>query len=81
MGRCDPVKKYYFLTKGLQSAARIICAPAAHKFHTCSLSGIFLPHMSPKKMIGLLFAASAAKLYEVFEKLGALRSSDRSAPM
>ena len=41
MGRCDPVKKYYFLTKGLQSAARIICAPAAHKFHTCSLSGIF----------------------------------------
>jgi len=25
----------------LQSAARIICAPAAHKFHTCSLSGIF----------------------------------------
>ena len=27
--------------------------------------------MSPKKMIGLLFAAAAAKLYEVFEKLGA----------
>ena len=24
MGRCDPVKKCYFLTKGLQSAARII---------------------------------------------------------
>jgi len=37
----EAVKKYYFLTKGLQSAARIICAPAAHKFHTCSLSGIF----------------------------------------
>ena len=27
--------------------------------------------MSPKEMIGLLFAAAAAKLYEVFEKLGA----------
>jgi len=37
--------------------------------------------MSPKKMIGLSFAAAVAKLYEVFEKLGALRSSDRSAPM
>ena len=30
-----------FPTKGLQSAARRICAPMAHKFHTCSLSGIF----------------------------------------
>ena len=28
-------------TKDLQSAARIICVPAAHKFHTCSLSSIF----------------------------------------
>jgi len=37
--------------------------------------------MSPKKMIGLSFAAAVAKLYEVFEKLGALRSLDRSAPM
>ena len=27
--------------------------------------------MSPKKMIRLLFAAAAAKGYEVFEKLGA----------
>ena len=27
------------------------------------------PHMSPEKMIGLSFAASAAKLYEVFDKL------------
>ena len=35
------VKKYYFLTKGLQSAAHIICAPPAHKFHTCSLRSIF----------------------------------------
>ena len=26
--------------------------------------------MSPKKMSGLLFAAAAAKGYEVFEKLG-----------
>ena len=34
MGRCDPVKKYYFLTKGFA-----VCC--AHKFHTCSLSGIF----------------------------------------
>ena len=30
-----------FPTKDLQSAARIICVPAAHKFHTCSLSSIF----------------------------------------
>ncbi|MFR3956831.1 MAG: hypothetical protein ACLTYE_09520, partial [Oscillospiraceae bacterium] len=30
-----------FPTKGLQSAARRICAPQAHKFHTCSLSSIF----------------------------------------
>ncbi len=29
------------MTKGLQSAARIICAPAARKFHTCSLRSIF----------------------------------------
>ena len=28
--------------------------------------------MSPKKMIGPSFAAAVAKLYEVFEKLGAL---------
>ena len=35
------VKKYYFLTKRLQSAARIICASTAHKFHTCSLRSIF----------------------------------------
>ena len=27
--------------------------------------------MSPKKMIGLLFAGAAAKGYEVFEKMGA----------
>ena len=26
--------------------------------------------MSPEKMIGLSFAAAAAKLYEVFDKLG-----------
>ena len=30
-----------FPTKGLQTAARRICVPAAHKFHTCSLSSIF----------------------------------------
>ena len=30
-----------FPTKGLQSAARRICVPVAHKFHTCSLSSIF----------------------------------------
>ena len=33
--------------------------------------------MSPKKMIGLLFAAAAAKLYEVFDKLGAIFGSQR----
>ena len=30
-----------FLTKGLQSAARTICAPLAYKSHTCILIGIF----------------------------------------
>jgi len=30
-----------FPTKRLQSAARIICAPSAHKFHACSLRSIF----------------------------------------
>ena len=30
-----------FSDKGLQIAARRICVPAAHKFHTCSLSSIF----------------------------------------
>ena len=29
------------MTKGLQSAARTICAPLAYKSHTCSLIGIF----------------------------------------
>ena len=41
--RCEPVGKTLrvFPTKGLQSAARIICVPVAHKFHTCSLRSIF----------------------------------------
>jgi hypothetical protein len=30
-----------FPTKGPQSAARRICAPMAHEFHTYSLRGIF----------------------------------------
>ena len=34
-------QKVLLFDKELQSAARIICAPTAHKFHTCSLSGIF----------------------------------------
>ena len=71
MGRCDPVKKYYFLTKGLQSAARIICAPAAHKFHTCSLSGIFFAaHVAEENDRTLFRCSAAAKFCEVFEKLG-----------
>ena len=37
----ETVKKCYFLTKRLQSAARRICASTAHKFHTCSLRSIF----------------------------------------
>ena len=41
VGRLDCQKSTTFLTKRLQSAARIICAPPARKFHTCSLSGIF----------------------------------------
>jgi hypothetical protein len=31
--------------------------------------------MSPKKMIGLSFAAAAAKLYEVFDKLWRKRNA------
>ena len=30
-----------FLTKGLQSAARIICSLKANKFHTCRLRSVF----------------------------------------
>jgi len=52
----------------LQSAARIICAPPAHKFHTCSLRSIFFAAHVAEEMIGLSFAAAAAKGYEVFEK-------------
>ena len=46
-----------FPTKGLQSAARIICAPMAHKFHTCSLKSIFSAVHAAGKNDCIFFAA------------------------
>ena len=46
-----------FLTKGLQSAARIICSLKANKFHTCRLRSIFCQVHAPAKNDSILFAA------------------------
>jgi len=46
-----------FPPKGLQSAARIICAPMAHKFHTCSLKSIFSAVHAAGKNDCIFFAA------------------------
>ena len=52
--------------KGLQSAARIICLPAANKFHTCRLRSIFCQVHAPAKnglhLICRLRAANSARL-------------------
>ena len=64
-----PVKKYYFLTKGLQSAARIICAPPAHKFHTCSLRSIFFAAHVAEENDWTFFAPAGANSTRFFDKL------------
>ena len=42
MGRCDPVKKYYFLTKGVA----VCCA------HNLSAGGAQIPHLQPERFFG-----------------------------
>ena len=61
-------KKYYFFDKGV---CGLTAAHALSAFwrtvRTFAGREVFSPtHMSPEKMIGLSFAAAAAKLYEVF---------------
>ena len=65
-GPADTVKKYYFFDK------EVGCLTASHSLSAgCGQlarlqAEVFSsPHMSPKKMIGLSFAAAAAKLYEI----------------
>jgi len=54
----------------LQSAARIICAPPAHKFHTCSLSGIFsAAHVAGENDFTLFAACGRQTLRGFFDKL------------
>ena len=67
--RFKAVKKYYFLTKGLQSAARIICAPQAHKFHTCSLRSIFFAAHVAEENDWTFFAPAGANSTRFFDKL------------
>ena len=50
----------------LQSAACIICSPEANKFHTCSLSGIFVHVHAAAENDWILFAAYGGKLCEAF---------------
>ena len=66
--RFKAVKKYYFLTKGLQSAARIICAPAAHKFHTCSLRSIFFAAHVAEENDQTFFAPAGANSTRFIDK-------------
>ena len=66
--RLKAVKKYYFLTKGLQSAARIICAPAAHKFHTCSLRSIFFAAHVAEENDQTFFAPAGANSTRFIDK-------------
>ena len=71
-----------FLTKGLQSAARIICSLKAIKFHTCRLRSVFAtytPNGSPlggrrrKKRTKLALPPAGGKLCEAFfDKLRAV---------
>jgi hypothetical protein len=53
----------------LQSAARIICAPAAHKFHTCSLRSIFFAAHVAEENDWAFFAPAGAKATRFLDKL------------
>ena len=59
-----------FLTKGLQSAARIICSPKANKFHTCRLRSIFAQVHAPGEnglhLLCRLRAANSVRLFKQF---------------
>ena len=65
----EAVKKDSFLTKGLQSAARIICAPPAHKFHTCSLRSIFFAAHVAEENDWAFFAPAGANSTRFLDKL------------
>jgi len=61
-----------FPTKGLQSAARRICVPVAHKFHTCSLSSIFShAHVARENDFTFFAACGRQTLRGFFDKLSA----------
>ena len=61
-----------FPTKGLQSAARIIRAPTAHKFHTCSLRSIFFAaHVARENDFTFFCRLRAQTLRGFFDKLSA----------
>ena len=62
------------LTKGLQSAARIICSSWANKFHTCRLRSVFCDvHAAAKNRLNLLCrlrAANSARLFRQSQETG-----------
>ena len=60
-----------FPTKGLQSAARRICVPVAHKFHTCSLSSIFSHAHVARENDFTFLPPAGAKATRFFDKLSA----------
>ena len=60
-----------FPTKGLQSAARRICVPPAHKFHTCSLRSIFSAAHIAGKDDGISFRRSGGETLRGFSLSGA----------
>ena len=64
-----------FLTKGLQSAARTICAPLAYKSHTCSLIGIFCQvHAPTENDLNPFAACERQTLRGFFDTLKRMRS-------
>jgi hypothetical protein len=60
-----------FPTKGLQSAARRICVPPAHKFHTCSLRSIFSAAHIAGKNDWIFFRRSGGETLRGFSLSGA----------
>ena len=77
----EAVKKDSFLTKGGLPDCSARAVRLRRTARTFAGREVFSsPHMSPKKMIGLSFAAAAAKLYEVFDKQPVVGFRSRSAP-
>ncbi|MFQ9408429.1 MAG: hypothetical protein ACLR10_05440 [Oscillospiraceae bacterium] len=54
------------MTKGLQSAARIICSLKANKFHTCRPRSVFATYTPPQKRVALYLPPAGGKLCEAF---------------